>query len=65
MEIYDLSEQIRRCTACPLWKERTLAVPGEGNREAKIIFIAEAPRLEEDRQGLPFVGKSGIFLDKM
>ena len=61
--IYDLAEEIRRCTACPLWKGRTLAVPGEG--KGKIMFVGGAPTVEEDRQGLPFVGKSGKFLDEM
>lgn len=60
-----LAEGIRRCTACPLWKGRLLAVPGEGSRNAKIMFIGEAPGAEEDRQGLPFVGRSGKFLDEM
>ena len=63
MKLYDLAEEIRRCTACPLWKKRTLAVPGEGS--GKIMFVGEAPGVEEDRQGLPFVGRSGKFLDEM
>ncbi|MBI2662870.1 uracil-DNA glycosylase [Candidatus Woesearchaeota archaeon] len=63
MDIFSLSEQIRRCTACPLWKGRTLAVPGEGAKDVGIMFIGEAPGSEEDRQGVPFVGRSGKFLD--
>jgi len=64
-QLYDLAEKMRRCTACPLWKSRTLVVPGEGLAESKILFIGEAPGAEEDKLGSPFVGKSGIFLDKM
>ena len=41
--LYDLAEQIRRCTKCPLWKGRTLAVPGDGAEKAKIMVIGEAP----------------------
>ncbi|MBI2103190.1 uracil-DNA glycosylase [Candidatus Woesearchaeota archaeon] len=63
--LFSLAEQIRRCTACPLWKQRTLAVPGEGPKNAKLLFIGEAPGVEEDRQGLPFVGRSGKFLTEM
>lgn len=64
-ELFKLAEGIRCCTACPLWKTRTLAVPGEGNPEAKLFFVGEAPGAEEDRQGSPFVGPSGKFLDKL
>lgn len=63
--LYKLSEEIRRCTSCLLWKERTLAVPGEGSAKAKMIIIAEAPGVEEDRQGRPFIGRAGKLLDKM
>lgn len=63
--LFSLAEDIRKCTACPLYKKATLAVPGEGMRDAKIIIVGEAPDEEEDRQGLPFLGKSGTFLDKM
>jgi uracil-DNA glycosylase len=64
-KIYDLAEEIRRCTSCSLWKKRMLAVPGEGKSNAKIMFIGEVPGIEENRQGLPFVGKSGKFLDEL
>jgi DNA polymerase len=60
--LYDLAEGIRRCTACPLWKKRLLPVPGEGKVNAKLMFIGEAPGVEEDKQGVAFVGVSGKFL---
>ncbi|HLD80338.1 MAG TPA: uracil-DNA glycosylase [Candidatus Nanoarchaeia archaeon] len=63
--LFSLAEEIRKCTACPLWKGTTLAVPGEGAKDAKIMVVGEAPGAEEDRQGIPFVGRSGKFLDKM
>jgi len=69
---FSLAEEIRKCTACPLWKSRTLAVPGEGifnkqisDKQIKLFFIGEAPGEEENRQGLPFIGRSGKFLDEM
>lgn len=40
-------------------------VPGEGNEESKIVFIGEAPGKEEDKQGRPFVGAAGKFLNEM
>ena len=61
--LYDLEEGIRRCTACPLWEGRTLAVPGEGS--GNIMFIGDVPEAEENRMGRPFVGPSGEILDEM
>ncbi|HIH11698.1 TPA: uracil-DNA glycosylase [Candidatus Woesearchaeota archaeon] len=63
--LFTLAEQIRTCTACPLSKERFLAVPGDGLATAKIMFIGEAPGAEEDRQGRSFIGRSGKFLDTL
>ncbi len=63
--LFSLAEGIRRCTACPLYKNRTLAVPGEGGVGARLMLIGEAPGAQEDRVGLPFVGRSGKFLDLM
>lgn len=59
-----LNVQIRKCKKCPLWKSATNAVPGEGPATAKIFFLGEAPGAEEDKQGRPFVGMAGRFLDK-
>lgn len=63
--LFSLAEEIRKCTACPLWKGTTLAVPGDGPKDVKIMLVGEAPGEEEDRQGLPFVGKSGKLLNQM
>lgn len=52
------------CT-CELKKTATQPVPGDGNPDAKIIFIGEAPGKEEDKQGRPFVGAAGKFLAEM
>ena len=46
-------------------KTCTNPVPGEGNPDAEILFIGEAPGAQEDKQGRPFVGASGKFLDEM
>src|SRR3989338_5705960 len=63
--LFSLAEEIRRCTSCPLYKNRMLAVPGEGGFAKRVMVVGEAPGAEEDRMGLPFVGRSGKFLDAM
>lgn len=53
------------CVKCPLAQGRTQVVFGMGNPAADLMFIGEAPGAEEDRQGLPFVGRSGQLLDRL
>ena len=53
------------CVKCDLCKTRTRAVPGEGSPHAKIFFIGEGPGFHEDKQGRPFVGPAGHFLDEL
>ncbi len=60
-----LEEEIASCTRCDLHKTRTRAVPGEGDPEAEMVFIGEAPGFFEDREGRPFVGQAGKFLDEL
>lgn len=57
--------EIYHCTKCPLHEGRTRTVPGAGDPDAEILFIGEAPGFNEDRQGLPFVGKSGNLLEEL
>lgn len=57
--------EIYGCTLCGLHAGRTRTVPGAGNPDAEIMFIGEAPGFNEDQQGLPFVGKSGQYLDDL
>ena len=61
----ELYEQIKVCHKCEISKSRTNAVPGEGPEDAEIMFIGEAPGWNEDKQGRPFVGQAGQFLDKL
>ena len=60
-----ISDRIRECRGCPLHEGTTNAVPGEGNPDARLVFIGEGPGAEEDRLGRPFVGKAGQLLDRM
>jgi uracil-DNA glycosylase len=61
----EVAAEVSTCTKCELWKGRTKAVPGEGNPHARIMFIGEGPGFHEDRQGRPFVGPAGQFLEEL
>ncbi len=60
-----IAAQVRICTLCDLYKGRNNAVPGAGDYQAEILFIGEGPGFYEDQKGLPFVGRSGDYLEKM
>ncbi len=60
----DVKQAIEACD-CSLCKERTKPVMGEGNPEAEVMLIGEAPGFNEDKQGRPFVGAAGQFLDEL
>jgi len=60
-----IAEEARQCRLCELGSLRTNAVPGEGNPDARIMFVGEAPGADEDAQGRPFVGRAGQLLDKI
>jgi uracil-DNA glycosylase len=61
-------ESLRReaasCRACPLWKDATQTVFGEGPADADIMLVGEQPGDREDLAGRPFVGPAGLLLDK-
>ena len=61
-EMVALAEEVAVCTRCPLHKTRTQTVFGAENFRADLVFVGEAPGEEEDRQGLPFVGRAGKLL---
>lgn len=60
-----LRKAIGDCNRCKLSKGRTNIVFGEGNPEARLMFIGEAPGREEDLQGRPFVGDAGTVLTRL
>lgn len=60
-----LQQEVVQCTRCPLHQSRTQTVFARGNPKARCMIIGEAPGFHEDQQGLPFVGKAGILLNKM
>ena len=63
--LIELYRDVSGCTRCPLHVTRTRAVFGSGNADAELMFIGEAPGAEEDRQGLPFVGRAGQLLNQL
>lgn len=64
-ELTELYKEIVACQRCILAQSRTKAVPGEGPEKADLMFIGEAPGFHEDRQGRPFVGAAGQFLEQL
>ena len=61
----ELAAEVASCTLCRLSETRTQAVFARGDPAASLMFIGEGPGAEEDRQGLPFVGRSGQLLDRL
>ncbi|MFA5555073.1 MAG: uracil-DNA glycosylase [Phycisphaerae bacterium] len=64
-ELEAVATQVAQCRKCELGSLRTNPVPGEGNPDARLVFIGEGPGADEDAQGRPFVGRAGQLLDKM
>lgn len=63
-DLNKIREVAAGCTACPLFKNATQTVFGEGPRNAEIVFIGEQPGDQEDRAGHPFVGPAGQLLNR-
>jgi DNA polymerase len=61
----DIRAYVGNCIRCTLCESRTKIVHSEGNREADLLFIGEAPGANEDAEGHPFVGKAGQLLNKI
>jgi len=61
----ELEREVARCTRCRLAQGRTQAVFARGDPTSGLMVIGEGPGAEEDRQGLPFVGRSGQLLDRL
>src|SRR2546428_1129610 len=57
--------EAKDCTRCPLADTRTTVVFGNGDANADLMFVGEAPGANEDKEGLPFVGQAGKLLDKL
>ncbi|HEU5142252.1 MAG TPA: uracil-DNA glycosylase [Solirubrobacterales bacterium] len=64
-ELVELYQQVESCKRCPLHETRTRTVFGAGDADADLMFVGEAPGAEEDRRGLPFVGRAGQLLNEL
>jgi DNA polymerase len=64
-QLVELFKEVSACTKCPLHETRAKTVFGAGNADAELMFVGEAPGAEEDRQGLPFVGRAGQLLNQL
>lgn len=64
-ELKRIKEEVLSCQRCPLYKARILPVIGEGNHQAKIMLIGEAPGASEAKAGRPFCGEAGKVLDEL
>jgi uracil-DNA glycosylase len=60
-----LAQDVGGCRACPLWRDATQAVSGEGRPGASVMLVGEQPGDREDLAGRPFVGPSGALLDRL
>lgn len=59
-----ISQEIAKCKKCRLCETRIKTVPGEGVSNPKVMIIGEAPGAQEDKTGIPFVGRAGQYMDK-
>jgi len=64
-ELKKIKDEVVNCRKCSLYKTRTYPVIGEGNHQAKIMFVGEAPGVQEDKTGRPFCGAAGKILDEL
>ena len=63
-ELKKIKDEVVICKKCSLCETRTYPVIGQGNHQAKIVFIGEAPGFNEDKTGRPFCGKAGKILEE-
>ena len=63
-KLEEINEIVKKCNKCNLCKNRTNTVFGVGNSNAKLMFIGEGPGADEDKEGIPFVGKAGKLMNQ-
>lgn len=64
-KLKELKEEVVNCEKCSLYKTRNMPVIGEGDHDANVMFIGEAPGAQEDKTGRPFCGKAGDILNDL
>lgn len=64
-KLREIAKEVASCQKCPLYKNATNPVPGEGNPEAEMMLVGEGPGFFEDQKGIPFCGAAGKLLDEL
>ncbi len=64
-QLKKIKDDVLKCQKCPLFETRKFPVIGQGNHQAKIVFIGEAPGASENLTGVPFCGAAGKILDEL
>lgn len=64
-ELKEIGQEVALCRKCSLFKTATNPVPGNGNPEAEIMLLGEAPGYWENQRGIPFCGAAGKLLDEL
>lgn len=65
LALTEIAAEVRACTRCPLHRNRTNGVPGEGNAISDVLLVGEGPGAREDATGRPFVGPAGQLLNEL
>lgn len=65
LKIEELNKKIQACMKCRLSETRTHVLCGEGNLDARLMLVAQAPGIKEDKKGRMFIGPSGKVLDDL
>ncbi len=63
--LQQIAAEVQVCQRCDLYRDARQGVPGNGNPQAEVMLIGEAPSVFDDRRGYPFSGPSGAFLDEL
>jgi uracil-DNA glycosylase family 4 len=63
--LQEIAKKVKDCTRCSLYQTATNPVPGEGNPNAELVCVGEAPGAKEDETGRPFIGQAGQLLTKI
>lgn len=64
-KLKDIAGRVVKCTRCSLYEKANKPVPGDGNSNAKVMFVGEGPGYWEDQKGIPFCGMAGKLLNQL
>ena len=64
-KLKEVRDEVLACKKCPLYETRTFPMIGQGNHQAEVVFVGEAPGFHEDKSGRPFQGPAGKVFDEL